>query len=203
MPSNYTSNYQLNQWEADDRVLRTDFNADNTKIDAELAELRKKADMALYYVGQLGLRAKRSHGALARPPRQGFLFDGFDIAMGPTLSGDVTVQNSTLIVPAGKTGVWTCSFIPNVYKWTHGWFWITNTYGGTVKPTLEGVTLGKPTSFNVDAPDLSRESAYQYTYPFSSTSGEPMSPYSFKFRLDLAAGANRDLIVYDFCMVFL
>jgi len=37
MPSNYTPNYQLNQWNADDRVLRTDFNADNEKIDTALA----------------------------------------------------------------------------------------------------------------------------------------------------------------------
>jgi len=37
MPSNFTPNYQLNQWEPDDRVLRTDFNADNAKIDAALA----------------------------------------------------------------------------------------------------------------------------------------------------------------------
>ena len=33
---NYTQNYQLNQWEATDRVLRTDFNNDNAKIDAAL-----------------------------------------------------------------------------------------------------------------------------------------------------------------------
>ena len=32
----YTQNYQLNQWEATDRVLRTDFNSDNAKIDAAL-----------------------------------------------------------------------------------------------------------------------------------------------------------------------
>ena len=34
---NYTQNYQLNQWEASDRVLREDFNSDNRKIDAALA----------------------------------------------------------------------------------------------------------------------------------------------------------------------
>ena len=33
---NYTQNYQLNQWDATDRVLRTDFNSDNQKIDAAL-----------------------------------------------------------------------------------------------------------------------------------------------------------------------
>ena len=33
---NYTKNYQLNQWEPSDRVLREDFNKDNMKIDAAL-----------------------------------------------------------------------------------------------------------------------------------------------------------------------
>ena len=33
---NYTQNYQLNQWEAADRVQRTDFNADNAKLDAAI-----------------------------------------------------------------------------------------------------------------------------------------------------------------------
>ena len=36
MASSYTSSYQLCQWEAGDKVLRTDFNSDNTKIDAAL-----------------------------------------------------------------------------------------------------------------------------------------------------------------------
>ena len=42
MASNYTMNYQLNQWEAADQVLRTDFNQDNQKIDAALAGLAAK-----------------------------------------------------------------------------------------------------------------------------------------------------------------
>lgn len=33
----HTTNYDLNQWDADDRVTRADFNADNAKIDAALA----------------------------------------------------------------------------------------------------------------------------------------------------------------------
>ena len=37
-----TSNYQLNQWEGTDRILRTDFNADNAKIDAAITELREE-----------------------------------------------------------------------------------------------------------------------------------------------------------------
>ena len=37
MATNQTTNYQLNQWEPTDQVLRTDFNADNAKVDAALA----------------------------------------------------------------------------------------------------------------------------------------------------------------------
>ena len=33
---NQTTNYQLSQWEATDRILMSDFNADNAKIDAAL-----------------------------------------------------------------------------------------------------------------------------------------------------------------------
>ena len=36
-----TTNYQLNQWDPTDRVLRTDFNSDNQKIDAAIAEAAK------------------------------------------------------------------------------------------------------------------------------------------------------------------
>jgi len=43
MPSSFTKNYKLNQWEADDRVLRTDFNSDNAKIDAALAGKAEKS----------------------------------------------------------------------------------------------------------------------------------------------------------------
>ena len=36
MATNHTTNYQLNQWEATDQVLRTEFNQDNQKIDGAL-----------------------------------------------------------------------------------------------------------------------------------------------------------------------
>ena len=38
MSSQKTEHYELNQWLATDQVLRTDFNADNAKIDAALAD---------------------------------------------------------------------------------------------------------------------------------------------------------------------
>lgn len=35
----HTASYGLSQWDSDDRILRTDFNSDNAKIDAALAAL--------------------------------------------------------------------------------------------------------------------------------------------------------------------
>ena len=39
MASNYTTNYQLNQWEPADAVQRVEFNQDNAKVDAALKAL--------------------------------------------------------------------------------------------------------------------------------------------------------------------
>ena len=43
MPTNHTANYSLSQWEPGDAVLRTDFNADNAKIDAALTAKAEKS----------------------------------------------------------------------------------------------------------------------------------------------------------------
>ena len=42
MATNQTANYDLNQWLSTDQVLRTDFNADNAKLDAALADLAEE-----------------------------------------------------------------------------------------------------------------------------------------------------------------
>ena len=36
---NQTTNYQLNQWEQADRIMMSDFNADNVRLDAALAAI--------------------------------------------------------------------------------------------------------------------------------------------------------------------
>ena len=54
-----TTNYQLNQWEATDQVKRTDFNADNAKIDAAIHGLAAgKADAAAVAALQAQVAAK-------------------------------------------------------------------------------------------------------------------------------------------------
>jgi hypothetical protein len=50
-----TTNYQLNQWDETDRILREDFNADNAKIDAAIAEaspLTKILDVTISQAAQ-------------------------------------------------------------------------------------------------------------------------------------------------------
>ena len=51
MASNYTENYQLCQWEATDAVQRLEFNADNAKIDAALAQKGNCQFYAATYTG--------------------------------------------------------------------------------------------------------------------------------------------------------
>ena len=81
MASNQTSNYGLNQWEATDQVLRTDFNADNAKIDAALKGLADK-DTALEAM------VSAATGAAGNCEMEFFTYNG---------SGDYGEENKTVI----------------------------------------------------------------------------------------------------------
>ena len=52
MASSQTSNYKLNQWAASDKFLRTEFNSDNSKIDAALKAISTLASKEPYITGQ-------------------------------------------------------------------------------------------------------------------------------------------------------
>ena len=68
MATNQTTNYQLNQWEPTDQVLRTDFNADNAKLDAALKALSdqviQKADASTVSSLSQTVAAKAEQNAL-------------------------------------------------------------------------------------------------------------------------------------------
>ena len=80
---NQTNNYQLSQWDSDDRILRTDFNADNAKVDAALADqassvtalagqLATKGNCQIYFTsyegdGTYGTTAKKTYTFAHRP----------------------------------------------------------------------------------------------------------------------------------------
>jgi len=206
MPSNFTSNYNLNQWEPDDRVLRTDFNADNTKIDAALSELKQKADMSLYYIGQIGSLINFHHKTPPRLPQQGFIWDVFDITEdGPTLTGSAVMDGRVLTVSgAGNTGTWEVNQLLSVKKgWTNGKLWIRAS-GGTVVPTIGDAVITDSTAYGGWWLDGDKErSAPVYCFDFASASGQPVRGFSVKLHLDLTAGNPGPLRVYNFSAVFL
>ena len=61
MASNQTSNYGLNQWEATDQVLRTEFNADNLKVDTALKKQAASiSNLAVQITDGLAEKAEKS-----------------------------------------------------------------------------------------------------------------------------------------------
>lgn len=64
MSTHHTTNYDLNQWEASDKVLRTEFNADNAKIDAAL-KANADAIAAEAAAREAGVSGKADQSALS------------------------------------------------------------------------------------------------------------------------------------------
>ena len=80
MASGQTQYYRLNQWEAADQVLRTEFNADNQKIDGALKAMRDLIvspsvlnavlDKLRSDINALSARVDKLEGKRESPPEQ-------------------------------------------------------------------------------------------------------------------------------------
>ena len=110
MASNYTRNYNLCQWAAEDKVLRTEFNADNAKIDAALAG---KASQSAISSLQTALAGKADVSALD--------------ALKTTVSGlntgkadkfDLTLLEKGLTTQTEKVALRNCQFVTGTYAGT-------------------------------------------------------------------------------------
>ena len=116
MATNHTTHYDLNQWQATDQVLRTDFNADNAKIDAALAG---KAETETVSALQTAVAGKAEQADLsevqASTPR---------IAAG-TYTGD---GEKTRTIPVGFTPKAVLVFPQNSQLYSSGS--ASTTYGG-------------------------------------------------------------------------
>jgi hypothetical protein len=53
-----TQNYQLNQWDATDRILREDFNEDNARIDAALEGTKPFTKLKEFTISQTGTQVE-------------------------------------------------------------------------------------------------------------------------------------------------
>ena len=81
-----TTQYQLNQWDASDRVLREDFNRDNAKIDAAIAEAKD----ACPYVQLLALTTAENLTRIDLPLTgiEPETFHRMDLYVFPSQTGD-------------------------------------------------------------------------------------------------------------------
>jgi len=201
MPSNYTPNYNLNQWEPDDRVLRTDFNADNAKIDAALNDLNRLTELLAYYTGQIGSLIRVEHGNAPRFAARGFIWDPFNAPEGSVLTGGAVIQNGILSMSGAGTGTAKFNMYINALGWTHGWFWL-HVSDGTAVPSIDSAVLAKPTTAYVENYNGSGKSAKEYCYAFTSENGKPVTLRSVPIQLDLTS-TQQGIKVHDFSAVFI
>ena len=104
MASHQTTNFQLCQWEAEDEVLRTDFNSDNLKIENALSAIKTVADVAFTpenspiaagsYVGNGAVKRKIELGftpkavlVMRRDGVSGYFASGFTYCGGLAITG--------------------------------------------------------------------------------------------------------------------
>jgi len=121
----HTKNYNLTQWDAADRILRSDFNTDNAAIDtaladhaAQLAKLPKLGNCQIYttsYAGN-GQCGKDHPNSLTFPRRPDFVvvigdYSGFPLCMAygcplAHLDTNGTASHSNNVTWRGNTVTW-------------------------------------------------------------------------------------------------
>lgn len=89
MSTNKTQNYQLNQWVKSDRVLMSEFNADNAKIDAALASKASASALSSLQSVVNGKASSSSVASLSQTVSQGLGQRNCRIVTG-TYTGDGT-----------------------------------------------------------------------------------------------------------------
>lgn len=126
---NQTTNYQLSQWEEEDRILREDFNTDNAKVDAALAALaardaaetqaRGEAVNRLngrFYISSFqGDGSSSGNRSISFPRRPLFIaFSGGLEALFYAASGSYAV---TVPYNSGSVTATLCSLSGNTFSW--------------------------------------------------------------------------------------
>ncbi len=201
MATNYTTNYDLCQWEPTDPVIRTDFNADNAKLETALTALeeakirldRVAVNMA-YYTGRfvaLELRESNQH-----QPQHSIHAQVFQSSAGMSLTGGVVVQNNTLVLSgAGKTGsMTTLPYSIGKSDWNQARMWIHSSQD-TVVPKLNDVSMEFVGSCFESS--LSGTTCVEQEFVLYGTGGT-----SGKVTLELDTSTHDSLMVYDYYIVY-
>ncbi len=199
MASNYTTNYQLNQWEPTDPVLRTDFNADNAKLDAALNELSITADGTrnlahlVYDLAMKDYAATDYHGF-----RRGLLMDTLkDQSCIDSLSGDLVYQSGALVLTgAGKSGAMTSlSISVGLTSWSHVMVWVKYNTSGTRSASVNGTPLGLTGRWSTRTTDGISCQEAQFEGDMAGTA-------SANIALSLSSGAGTSASIYEYGAMF-
>ena len=195
MATNQTTNYQLNQWEPTDPVLRTDFNADNAKIETALASLEARVsvlsrvvrDLA-YYMEQVGILSILKHDE--HLSQWSMVCDAFQKSSRYEVTGQAVIQNGVLTVDGTGT-VTSMNFGLGRSSWTKAQLWVLSSGTGTINVTLNGKAMEIGTSWLSTAPDGEVGADQQYTWDGTGQS-------SAQIKLEIDSGSYGPLKVYHF-----
>lgn len=201
MASNYTEHYDLCQWEPTDAVQRVEFNQDNAKLDAALAELetakqrldRAAANLA-YYTGRLTAREMLEQQR--HPSQRGIHCDLFLSSTGRTFTGGVSLQNNTLVLSGtNQTGsMTTASSSITKSGWTQAHLWVHHS-GGDVAVKLNGEPM-KHVWVGYE-PSIPGERCLEQEFVWNGQ-GKNFSQVT----LELSTGNSSSMTVYDFFVLF-
>ena len=199
MATNYTTNYDLCQWEPTDPVIRTDFNADNAKLEAALSSLEKRVSMLCrvvpnlaYYIGQLGITKAQNCQYYMIPKNmlcQAF-FDGDMI----DCTGGALIQDGKLILNgAGATGsMTTANLLVYDTNWTQARLWIGYS-GGNLSIQLNGQPMEYVRSYS-GIRNSSIEWEQEYIWNGIGTN-------SVQITLNLDCGTYSSMTVYSYAVL--
>ena len=194
---NATTNYQLSQWEAEDRVLRTDFNADNAKIEAALSSLEERTQAVdaltrelAFYVGRLAtldLTDRKKYMEVRSMYCEGFLFPQYF-----TRTGGIEFTDGKAVLagtePAG-TIAYTYQFASR--NWTRARMYIVHS-DGEVRVKLNGVYMTPGDRCAYLASDTRRT-----TQEFNLTGG-PGSNVEMVIEMD--RGSRSEMKLYEYSL---
>ena len=179
-----TEHCELNQWELSDPILMEDFNADNAKIAAELAELRRIVTGLCYHVGQLSTIDMVNRHIAFNP--QAVLYEAFIgpeclILTGKNAAGTAKVRYLLLHKNPNST---------NIHCWLHH-------KGGNVSITMNGIEMTPTDTYR----DLAAGLGITCTCEEFHWTGP--SAIVLDVTLDLNCGDDASMEVYDLYMAFL
>ena len=199
MSTHYTENFDLCQWEPTDPVIRTDFNADNAKIEAALSSLEERVAMLYrtvpdlaYYIGHLEILDMEERQKIL--PTQSMVYHSFKISSELSFTGQGSIQNGALLA----TGAGTVTTAPRSLgrsDWTQVKLWLRYSGTGTITPHINNNAMEYVSSLLVT--NTAGQVCSERTYTWN---GVGNSTATFKIAFDNGGGGS--LSLYDFRAVF-